>query len=791
MFLKLRQSSSPGGSNRLLPQPSAEDSLSLNSLHQDVPPTALISGVTTVSSLLQNGTCCSAHRASLIEAGTRSSIGEQHSPSAGLHGHAGLHLPLISADDMCGIMQSGICRFSELTPGQFGLTKQLVLRIALPHITLLIVSILYAVVGCGILTFINYHDTSADVATELIINTKVLYVERLMSVYDNEKAALANMPTNDGQAGTSDAFNISNSLDMNRFKAIENKLDEQWFFEFAEELNSVYNQYSKAGAIIRSVHVSFTLDKCRCYLFWFKHNDDSIRSDPFANITWNLFFAATTLTSIGYGTNAPETVIGRVFCLVYISIGIPLYLITMADLAKFCTEGMNRIYTEFLKYKYQIVRRYRRWRKKGRFRSNSVRIGEVIIAGGEDEVAEFIWTHLENTQFVEIPFLLIYALLLAYVYAASYAIAWMEDWTIYNAFYFLCSSVLTIGFGDLVPLNDKFVLVTLCLVLFGLVLTTTCVDIVGAYYIDQLHFFGRRLDSEDPLIWLKAVQQKRIEAMKREAMRKLFETVTALHHMRFGGFSKLDSSASSTTEVNEYRCPEPPNPPRNIVAFNATAESVCLKWDPPIFLEEGKRYWYTLTFKTRTPQRRNHLTVIDFITTDHYEVTNLKTFTLYEFSLATTTRFGSSKAIKTQEYTEPCTVPTSVVIDAVSSETATIAWRAPKKNNGSESYVVQFAAEPAPAFQYWQRYKVGKAKRFTITNLSPDTNYIACVSAEHNFGLAAMSKSIRFKTRAWFYDEEIFNPRMHMLSPIPPALYTLGQSASRQKLSVSSHESIR
>ncbi|KAL6742898.1 hypothetical protein Aduo_015995 [Ancylostoma duodenale] len=27
--------------------------------------------------------------------------------------------------EMCGIMQGGLCRFSELTPGQFGLTKQL------------------------------------------------------------------------------------------------------------------------------------------------------------------------------------------------------------------------------------------------------------------------------------------------------------------------------------------------------------------------------------------------------------------------------------------------------------------------------------------------------------------------------------------------------------------------------------------------------------------------------------------------------------------------------------------
>ena len=46
----------------------------------------------------------------------------------------------------------------------------------------------------------------------------------------------------------------------------------------------------------------------------------------------------------------------------------------------------------------------------------------------------------------------------------------------------------------LVPPNEIFAVPILFIILAGLVLTTTCVDVVGAYYIDRLHFFGRRLD---------------------------------------------------------------------------------------------------------------------------------------------------------------------------------------------------------------------------------------------------------------------------------------------------------
>lgn len=160
-----------------------------------------------------------------------------------------------------------------------------------------------------------------------------------------------------------------------------------------------------------------------------------------------------------------------------------------------------------------------------------------------------------------------------------------------------------------------------------------------------IHRLIIRIHFQDPLSWLKEVQQRRIEAMKKEAMRKLFETVTALHHIRLTAFKQL------TQNYDDHLRSKAPDPPRNLLASHATADSVMLRWSAPIYVDEGKRYWYTITYKPRTPQRRNNVVAVDFINKDRYLVTGLKSFTLYEFSVYVTTRYGQSVPIKVQEYT--------------------------------------------------------------------------------------------------------------------------------------------
>lgn len=65
--------------------------------------------------------------------------------------------------------------------------------------------------------------------------------------------------------------------------------------------------------------------------------------------------------------------------------------------AKFCTEGINRSYTEYLKLKHHLNVRWKRWRRRDRRKSKRLireddadgsleDVDHVIIAGGEEEV---------------------------------------------------------------------------------------------------------------------------------------------------------------------------------------------------------------------------------------------------------------------------------------------------------------------------------------------------------------------------------------------------------------------
>lgn len=49
----------------------------------------------------------------------------------------------------------------------------------------------------------------------------------------------------------------------------------------------------------------------------------------------SIFFSWTAITTIGYGHIVPLTIEGRISCLLYALFGIPLILVTIADMGRF------------------------------------------------------------------------------------------------------------------------------------------------------------------------------------------------------------------------------------------------------------------------------------------------------------------------------------------------------------------------------------------------------------------------------------------------------------------------
>ncbi|KDR14501.1 hypothetical protein L798_10198, partial [Zootermopsis nevadensis] len=138
---------------------------------------------------------------------------------------------------------------------------------------------------------------------------------------------------------------------------------------------------------------------------------------------WNflqaVFFASTVLTTIGYGNIVPATFSGRVFCIVFALVGIPLTLSVIASMGHIFATAVSSLYARVRKHLPPAPGILTR----------------VSIAARRSLMA-------------------VAAILFLFLYLAAGAglfMLWEEDWTFFEGFYFCFVTMTTIGFGDLVP----------------------------------------------------------------------------------------------------------------------------------------------------------------------------------------------------------------------------------------------------------------------------------------------------------------------------------------------------
>jgi len=165
--------------------------------------------------------------------------------------------------------------------------------------------------------------------------------------------------------------------------------------------------------------------------------------EPKVCIQWNqhnsLFFSFTVVTTIGYGHQAPTTTLGRMICIFYALIGIPLNAMLIGSLGNLFKGKM-------------YVFKARLWESLGKAGPLGRQVSQAVVALEDRPKAvavaaeSFVFFLLFFLAFLPIPAIIFTAL------ENKEGIFWEEgDWTFPDSLYYTFITLSTIGFGDMVP----------------------------------------------------------------------------------------------------------------------------------------------------------------------------------------------------------------------------------------------------------------------------------------------------------------------------------------------------
>ncbi|XP_007891104.1 potassium channel subfamily K member 3 [Callorhinchus milii] len=222
-----------------------------------------------------------------------------------------------------------------------------------------------------------------------------------------------------------------------------------------------------------------------------------------AGVQWkfagSFYFAITVITTIGYGHAAPSTDEGKVFCMFYALLGIPLTLVMF--------QSMGERINTFVKY---LLHRFKKCLKMKR-------------------------TEVSMANMVTIGFFSCISTLCIGAGAFSY----YEDWSFFHAYYYCFITLTTIGFGDYVALqkhdalqnNPHYVAFSFVYILTGLTVIGAFLNLVVLRFM-TMNAEDEKRDAEQRALLLRNGGQPTIRTTETSgSFRNMYAEVLHFHSM--------------------------------------------------------------------------------------------------------------------------------------------------------------------------------------------------------------------------------------------------------------------
>lgn len=233
-----------------------------------------------------------------------------------------------------------------------------------------------------------------------------------------------------------------------------------------------------------------------------RHRHGKNRGEKGSEKMWTtssaLFFAATTMATIGYGNIVPVTPLGRLACVLFALFGAPIAIITIGDLGKFLSECTIWLYKHMRKGSARFKTAWKRFRGL-----DDCSINDDLESASKNQESSILDMEMDEIDKSEVPVLMVFTIILLYIAFGGILFSILEDWSYMDAFYYSFISLTTIGFGDIVPENHDYIAIMLIYLGVGLSVTTMCIDLAGIQYIQKIHYFGRKFQGTDLLQYLK------------------------------------------------------------------------------------------------------------------------------------------------------------------------------------------------------------------------------------------------------------------------------------------------
>ncbi|CAF1148851.1 unnamed protein product [Rotaria sp. Silwood1] len=261
-----------------------------------------------------------------------------------------------------------------------------------------------------------------------------------------------------------------------------------------------------------------------------------IGQDCTTSSNWNfpsaLLFTITVITSIGYGHVTPTSWEGQITCICYALIGIPIFLLCLANISSVLGDIFRFMYSGLLHCFCCVCRAYMRNRRRQNRRIHTGKIknphgidcvGTATIDPSwpeanrhfngklsdndendydndnddddDDDYKDDIWSRMES----RVPFGAVILIIIGYTCLGAFMFNRFEGWTMTQSVYFCYITLATIGFGDYVPgitsgstSGLRFLLASIY-ILFGLAILAMCFDLIKEGIVDKFRWFANKL----------------------------------------------------------------------------------------------------------------------------------------------------------------------------------------------------------------------------------------------------------------------------------------------------------